>query len=379
MESIKVLIVDDEPGMRLGTQRVLKKHKIDVDIESEYQGLELIIDLAESGEEAREKILADKPDIMILDHKLPGIQGVDLLDELKTDKTDIHTIMVTAYASIEVAISATKRGAFDFLAKPFTPDELKHTFNKAVKHLILKWKADKLAEEKKQIRFEFISVLAHELKSPLAAVEGYLRIIDKRMAGDELSGYDKMIKRSMTRLEGMRKMIFDILDLTRIESGKMKRELKQVDIIEVLKDSIDSVSPDADQRGIHVHLNREEPLFINGDQTELEIISNNFMTNGVKYNKNNGSLNINIKEVDDFIIIDFIDTGIGMTEENKNRLFGEFVRIKSDETKNITGSGLGLSIVKKLVGFYKGSVEVKTALGEGSVFSVKLKKGDNNG
>ena len=216
--------------------------------------------------------------------------------------------------------------------------------------------------------------MAHELKSPLAAVEGYLRIVDKRMAGDELSNYDKMIKRSMTRLEGMRKMIFDILDLTRIESGKMKRELKQIDIIEVLKDSIDSVSPDADQRGIHIHLNREEPLFINGDQTELEIISNNFMTNGVKYNKDNGSLNINLKEVDEFIIIDFIDTGIGMTEENKNRLFGEFVRIKSDETKNITGSGLGLSIVKKLVGFYKGSVEVKTALDEGSVFSVKLKK-----
>ncbi len=371
MDEIKVLIVDDELGMRLGAQRVLKNYKIDVDNDS--RDLKFSIDLAETGEEAREKIAVDKPDIMILDHKLPGIQGVDLLDELKHEQIDILTIMITAYASIEVAISATKRGAFDFLAKPFTPDELKHTISKGVKHLILKWRAEKLAEEKKQVRFQFISVLAHELKSPLAAVEGYLRIIDKRMLGQELSSYDKMISRSMIRLEGMRKMILDLLDLTRIESGKMNRELTNVDLIEVLQDSIDSVTPDADENGIRIDLNRKEPLFINADRTELEIICNNFMSNGVKYNKTNGSLTINTKEEDNYVIIDFIDTGIGMSEEGRNRLFGEFVRIKTEETKNITGSGLGLSIVKKLINFYDGSVDVKSSLGEGSVFSVKLK------
>jgi signal transduction histidine kinase len=371
MEPVKVLVVDDELGMRLGVKRVLDKFKINIG--QDINDLGFSITIVESGEEALEQIAESKPDIMILDHKLPGIQGLDLLDELKQNKTDILTIMVTAYASIEVAISATKGGAFDFLAKPFTPAELKHTVSKGVKHLILKKRAEKLAEEKKQIRFQFISVLAHELKSPLAAVEGYLRIMDQRMAGDKLSGYEKMIKRSQVRLEGMRKMILDLLDLTRIESGKFNREIKKVDVIEILQDSIDSVIPDADQREIKVLLSRQEPLFMNADRGELEIIFNNFMSNGIKYNKDKGSLTIDVKEEKEHIVIGFIDTGIGMSEENVGRLFGEFVRIKSEETKNITGSGLGLSIVKKLIRFYDGAVEVKSTLGKGSVFSIKLK------
>ena len=102
--------------------------------------------------------------------------------------SDMLTIMITAYASIETAVSATKRGAYDFLAKPFTPDELKSTIRKAAARLILAKQARKLAEEKQQVRFEFIRVLGHELKAPLNAVAGYLDLIQKHPLGDRLAG-----------------------------------------------------------------------------------------------------------------------------------------------------------------------------------------------
>ncbi len=370
MKTLNILVVDDELGMRLGVERVLRKYQI----QTEEQPISFRIDMAETGEAALELLAKKKPHIMVLDHKLPGIQGIEILDKLKKENSDILTIMVTAFASLEVAISATKSGAFDFLAKPFTPDELKHTIDKAANHLLLKWKAEKLAEEKKQIRFQFISVLAHELKSPLAAVEGYLRLMDKQMLGDQISGYEKMITRSMGRLEGMRKMIMDLLDLTRIESGKMNREVANHDMIAILRDSIENVTPDADERGIIINLTRKDPLSFNCDRGELEIIFNNFMTNAVKYNKDQGSVSINISEDDERVTVEFSDTGIGMDEESVQRLFGEFVRIKTEETKHITGSGLGLSIVKKLLGFYDGSVEVSSQPGEGSIFTIRLNK-----
>ena len=114
---------------------------------------------------------------------MPGISGLDVLDRLAGMQTDMLTIMITAYASIETAVTATKRGAYDFLAKPFTPDELKSTIRKAAARLILAKQARKLAEEKRQVRFEFIRVLGHELKAPLNAVAGYLELIQERTPG----------------------------------------------------------------------------------------------------------------------------------------------------------------------------------------------------
>ena len=219
MDSLRVLVTDDEMGMRLGVVRTLRDfvvHVADVN-----EDVAFLVDQAESGEEALEKIARQPPDILLLDHKMPGISGLEVLDRIVDVHTDMLTIMITAYASIETAVSATKRGAYDFLAKPFTPDELKSTIRKAAARLILAKQARKLAEEKQRVRFEFIRVLAHELKAPLNAVTGYLELIQKHSQGDRVADYDEMIGRSLHRIEGMNKLIHDLLDLTRIESGKV--------------------------------------------------------------------------------------------------------------------------------------------------------------
>ncbi len=369
--NFRVLVVDDEAGMRMGVQRSLRKFRFKLPDFDEDVGFEVA--MAGDGKEAYAAIEEFKPDIMLLDHKLPDTQGLDILVNVTRRKLDILTIMITAYASLEVAISATKNGAFDFLAKPFTPQELKNTIQKAAKQLYLQREARKLAYEKRQVRFQFISVLAHELKSPIAAVEGYLRIMDKKMLGDTIEKYGTMIDRSLRRLNGMQKMILDLLDLTRIESGKKTHELTEVSVNEVAEDSIDGVTADAQERGIAINFHAPEAVMMRADRGDIEIIMNNFLTNSVKYNRDNGRVDLTLSKVDDTVTIVCKDTGIGMSKEETERLFGEFVRMKNDKTRNILGSGLGLSIVKKLLAFYEGDVAVESEPDVGTTFTIRLK------
>ncbi|WP_456443146.1 ATP-binding protein, partial [Caldithrix abyssi] len=300
------------------------------------------------------------------------VSGLEVLEWIKKEKRDVTTIMITAYASLDVAVSATKNGAFDFLAKPFTPEELRTVVEKATRNLIAQREAKRLAEEKRKIRFQFLSVLAHELKAPIAAVESYLRLMQGRAAGEELKNYDHIISRSLIRLEGMRKLIFDLLDLTRIESGEKKRELRTIDLVPIAKNSIETLSVLASERDIEITLKAPESLKLTADHSELEIILNNLISNAIKYNKDHGKVEVILKESDSQVIIQVSDTGIGMTPEEQSRLFQEFVRIKNEQTRNVLGSGLGLSIVKKIAQLYNGTVSVKSEKNVGSTFSVAL-------
>lgn len=370
-ETLRVMVVDDEPGMRKGVARALQDFVIHFpDVEGEFR---CAVEQAGSGEEALERIQGVPPDILLLDHKLPGISGLDVLDRLADGDRDMLTVMVTAYASLETAVSATKRGAYDFLAKPFTPDELKSTIRKAAGHLIVQRHARRLAQEKKQVRFQFISVLAHELKAPLGAIEGYLNILKNRSAGNDPATYDRMVERSLVRAEGMRKMILDLLDMTRIESGTKKREFTDLDLREIAQASIDTVRPDAAARNITIELHADGPVPLTADRGEMEIITNNLLSNAVKYNRDNGRVDVTLWRKGDVVTIQVADTGIGMTKEEAARLFSDFVRIKNAKTRNILGSGLGLSILKKLAGLYEGDAVVTSEPDKGSTFTVRLK------
>lgn len=368
---LHVLVVDDEPGMRMGVMRALRDHVVDLPDLGATVRLEL--DEAPTGEDALARFDQRMPDILLLDHKLPGISGLDVLDDLADRCAETLVVMITAYASIETAVSATKRGAYDFLAKPFTPAELKSVVRKTAEHVILQRQARRLAEEKKQVRFQFISVLVHELKAPLGAIEGYLNIVRDRTAGDDPAVYDQMLDRSLVRLEGMRKLVLDLLDLTRIESGNKNRQIESLDVTEIARHCVEGVLPEADGRGIQVELHADGPVTMQADRGEIEIIFNNLLTNAVKYNRDNGRVDATVKAVDGQVCIEVTDTGIGMSAEEAGRLFQEFVRIKNSKTRHILGSGLGLSTVRKLAQLYGGDATVASEPGVGSTFTVILR------
>ena len=370
--TLKVLIVDDEDGMRSGIRRSLRKFTAETD-DGQTIGLEL--DEASSGEDAIVKMAQCSPDLLLLDNKMGGISGLEVLEWTDEHCPDMMVIMITAYASIESAITATKQGAYDFLPKPFTPGELKVSLRQAALHLLALRQAKELESEKRKVRFQFISVLAHELKAPLGAIEGYLYLLRDGTGVDDPAVYARVVERSLIRLSGMRKLIYDLLDLTRLESGQKKRELADTDLIDVAEMSIETMKPDADNRGIEINLNASaQKIILNGDRNEFEIIFNNLISNAVKYNKDNGSVDVNITETDDCIKIAVSDTGIGMSAEEVEKLFGEFVRIKNEKTRNILGSGLGLSIMRKTAAIYGGDVSVVSVPDQGTTFTVTLMK-----
>lgn len=371
MKRLTILVVDDEPAMRKAISRSLENytfHLISIDEEITFALME-----ASSGEEALDAIALSPPDIILLDYKLPQMSGLDVLDRLAEKDHDLITIMITAYASLETAVRATKRGGYDFLAKPFTPEELKAVVYRATKHLELQRQAQRLKEEKKQFRYQMTSIVAHELKAPLAAIETYLKIIMDRSPDDDFKAYDKMLSRCLIRLSAMRKLIVDLLGMTQLESGRKKRDLANIDVVEIAETVADNMRPDADEAQITITLSTATPVEMTADRDEIEMILNNLVSNAIKYNQKGGKVSIDITSREGCVILRVADTGIGMTQEESRGLFDEFVRIKNEKTQDILGSGLGLSIVKKIVRLYDGDVTVETQPGAGSTFTAMLK------
>ncbi len=370
MQDINILVVDDEEGMRTAVMRALHGNELKVpEIEDKIR---LSVRQADCGEEALRLLGEGACDILLLDYKLPDISGIKVLERMPENARDTLVIMITAYASIETAVKATREGAYDFLPKPFTPNELRHSVRKAAIRVSLTREARRLAEEKKRIRFEFIRILGHELKAPLGAVESYLDLLRRRTLGPSLDGYSMVIERSQQRLQQMRKLIVDLLDMTKIESGQRQRELLTLDLAEAARQTVELLSAQAAERGITLELDAPERLDFHGDRTEVDMIMNNLVSNAIKYNRDNGKVSIALQQSGEEICLRVADTGIGMTPAEVNKLFGEFVRIKNEKTRNILGSGLGLSIVKRLVELNGGTIAVESEPEKGSTFTVRL-------
>lgn len=369
MEKLTILVVDDEKGIQAGIRRGLKDFTVSFPFHDEYFEYELID--ADTGEDAIELIENNHIDIVLLDNKLPGIEGIEVLEYIKEKEYDLAVIMITSYASIDLAVKATNNGAFNFVPKPFNQNELKAAIESVTKHLFLKRMTKKMTDHAREIRFKFLSVLSHELKSPINAVEGYLRMLQDKQLGDNISDYDTMIDRSIKRIESMRNLIMDMLDFTRVESGKKVRHIENLNVSEIAQIAVDSISPSSIQKDISIITKFPKELNINFDAGELEIIFNNLLSNAVKYNKDGGSVEFTL-DLNDKFSVSVKDTGIGMSKEEQSNLFKEFMRVKNEKTREISGTGLGLSILKKIVDMNDGSISVKSEKNVGTEFVINF-------
>jgi PAS domain S-box-containing protein len=485
-EKPRVIIIDDEKGLRMGTKRLL-----------EAEGY--IVDTAENGTEGIALGTTGDYDIAIIDLKMPDIDGIEVLRNIKEKMPNTVCFIATAYASYDTAIEATKLGAASYIPKPFTPDELlSHMqegyekrkllleserlrkereerlleiateksrlntivnsiadgvlvtnlmgelvlFNPAsmkyfdlsnsiigeyildflpeqVKELILKVTNNKESNDKsfsaeielkperelvvdvtcspvpqpdgsligvvtvinnitelkrlEYVKSQFVSMVAHELKTPVAAVLGFLRIIlDKNINTTPEQKYD-YLSRSEKRLQALIEMVNDLLDISRMEMKTKQREIKDIDIVDVVKSNLDFLELELQKRNIKVIFSAEENLpMVKADAGEINRIFTNIISNAMKYNKDNGSITATVKKSGNYIVCSIKDTGIGMRPQDKEKLFQEFYRIKNDKTRNIPGTGLGLSIVKRIVESYAGKIEVNSEYGVGSEFIVYL-------
>jgi len=211
MEKLKILVVDDEDGIRSGVRRVLANFIVSYPFMDEDIGFE-IFDVV-TGEEAIRKIREERPDLVLLDNKLPGISGIEVLEYINNNFEDTGVMMITSFASLELAVKATQNGAYDFVPKPFTPQELRSSVENFTKKLFLRRMASQLNEDGGRVRFQLFSVLSHELNKPLETVEVCLRKIRNREEGEDLASYSEITEEALVRIKSMRNLIHDILDL----------------------------------------------------------------------------------------------------------------------------------------------------------------------
>lgn len=487
-EGRSVLIIDDELDIREGCKRILEK-------------MECCVTTQACGEDGLNYLQSNSADVILLDLMMPGIDGLEVLYQVRKKYPEVLVIILTGFATLETAVNAMKKGAYDFLSKPVMPDQLRIVIKRALEKQYLTQQASKLARERQKtladldtekgrlrgiveslpngivvtdtkscvvlmnpaflehlnlpryqkpgsklddyisdaglIRFvehlsqnkdnqqegemtyefctkanrnlmvhgrpvlddlknfqgvvlvlvditavkildrlksEFVAKVSHELRSPLATIHEQLNLVLKHSTKNNSNNDQDLLTRAKEKTSSLICLIGDLLDLSRIEIGASGAVSKPVDIGNLLKSIIDFLSTraEANQQKLTFHTSSTQLPTITADPLELESIFGNLITNAIIYSPPESQIDVFINSQSSFIEVSVKDNGFGIDESHLDKIFENFYRVKTDDTRRITGTGLGLPIVKGLVDDLKGEISVKSAVGKGSTFTVRL-------
>jgi PAS domain S-box-containing protein len=224
-----------------------------------------------------------------------------------------------------------------------------------------------------QLRADFLSMVSHELKSPLSSLLMQISVILDGLAGELTAKQTDLLGKAKEKTKGMITLVNDILDYRRLEEGKSLQKIESLNLAEILERTVELMRLSADEKGIVMtsQIAEELPLF-NGDRGGVEAIFVNLISNAIKYTPKGGKVNVSLNKEGKGIRLMVVDTGIGIPDEDIDQIFEKFYRIKNEETRSISGSGLGLSIVKGIVQAHNGAVHVESEVGNGTTVIVSL-------
>ncbi|NQU02868.1 MAG: hybrid sensor histidine kinase/response regulator [Syntrophaceae bacterium] len=354
-----VLVIDDEESIRDGCSQVLKKSGYSVvTTEDGMAGIRI----------ARER----KPAVVFVDLKMPSISGMEVIDILSRDIPDVVLIVITGYASIVSAVKAMKKGVYDYIPKPFTPDQLRAVTKRGFEHRSLMIETRRLREEKEQVQQNFITFVSHEMRSPLATIQQYIEAL-KVIAGESLKPEgNEIVERCNKRLQNLQDMVEHWLDISRIEAGTFARNREPVDLSSVILKSVEELSGLCDKRKLSVTTDIADGLpEIMGDEESLVRVLINIIGNATKYTAASGVISIKAEYDEHYVIISVSDTGIGIPQDKIPIIFEPFYRVKQKGDRQ-KGSGLGLTFCKKIVEAHEGTIDVASVEGEGTTFTVRF-------
>lgn len=363
----RVLVVDDEAAMRDSCQQVLEREGY-------------IVDTAVDGAQSLECARTNEPDVAILDLKMPGISDIELVSVFKERNPGVVPVVVTGYATLNSAVEAMKAGAYDFLPKPFTPDELRVVVRRAIEKRELERKSGALEQEKRLMQDNFAAMVSHQLKSPLAAAAECLEAVRIGAMGALSDKQQSMLERASTRIDELLDVIEDWLKLSRIEMGQGEQDMGPVDVCTVIHDAWNGSTDEHDRERVTFNLEVErDPGPVYGNEGLLSELLGNLFTNALKYVADTGSVSVTVRPEGSDAVIAVSDTGIGIPEEELPYVFDTFFRGSGEHAKSVGGTGLGLAIVKSIVEAHGGLIRVESVAGKGTTFSVRLPKEKRSG
>ncbi len=483
-----ILLIDDEKPFRDSSQRLLSK-----------KGYNVIT--AENGQRALDFLAKNLVDLILLDLKMPVMGGEEFLQVMCPHYPDIPVVVVTGHGTLDTAVNCMKKGAYDFITKPFDIPQLLLSIERALEKRTLERKAREYQEEtvrnllelstqkkrletiincmangimvtnrnlevvlhnpallrllevtepiaspvplqaivkdeslietlKKiqsgeplekefvaqeipvgprvlraisaptleperhvfwtvagavtvleditlfkhldQMKSEFVNMVAHELRSPLVSIRQINSVLLEGLAGPLLEKQKDFVSRGMKKIDALLELINDLLDVARLEAGRLVRKQETIDLSEVIQDMVILMEPRAKEQRISLTVSCENLRPVKADPRNIEEVLNNLLSNAINYSPEGGKVSVRARGVGDFAEISVSDTGVGIAPDEVPKIFDKFYRVKHPKTRHVTGTGLGLSIVKGIVEAYQGSIRVESVPDQGTTFTVLL-------
>lgn len=360
-----ILIVDDTPENLISLKKVLEKHDFEVDT-------------ASSGEEALKKVLKNSYVLIILDVQMPGMDGFEVAEAISGySKAKETAIIFLSAANTEFKFIAKgySSGGLDYITKPVDMNilllkvqtfyriyEQNRKLNEMQKSLLEEIDFRKEAERKKD---EFISIASHELKTPLTSVKGYVQLLERSINRGDAETVKKHLGKAQIQLEKLNSLIADLLDISKIESGKLKFNKQFFSIDHLLENVVEVMHQSNPDFKIIIDGKTNAQIF--ADEMRIEQVVVNFLTNAIKYSPGTDQVLLTVNVSDQQLYLAVKDYGIGMLEEQLNHVFDKFYRVE-ETSQRFQGLGIGLYIAAEIIKRHGGKIGVSSVYGEGSEF-----------
>lgn len=386
-QAARLLVVDDEESLRITTAAIF-----------ENEGY--VVDTAASGDEAIDLLNKEDYDLVLTDLHMEGGDGLSVLNQIRRQAPLTISVVLTGFASVESAIAALQEGAYDYLVKPCDIESMKHTIRRGVEHrrlmlaeqkartdlrqlnLDLERRIEERTAELKRLNVElaeanrakdvFLATLSHELRTPLTPVVGWIKLLRSGTLDE------KSVAQALDAIERnawlQSRLIDDLLDTSRIATGKLHFEPKPTDLNVAVKAAVDTVRTSAASRNIDLSMTLwPTSLIVMGEPVRLQQIAWNLVSNAIKFTDPGGKVIVTTQLNDTQAQLTVVDTGVGIEPEFLPHVFDRFRQADGSTSRRHGGLGLGLAIADALAKMHGGGLEAKSGgVGKGATFSLRV-------